>query len=134
MLRNILLRTPHFAHCRNTNRFLATSSNSPSSSKFTIPIIDLHTFLTGTSVEKSLVAEKVLNGFISCGFIYLTNTGINSNEVANVFSWSQKFFQLPMEEKMKLAWETPESNRGYVAPGREKVSRLIDQGEIEKIR
>ena len=35
---------------------------------------------------------------------------------------------------MKLAWETPESNRGYVAPGREKVSRLLSQEEIEKIR
>ena len=35
---------------------------------------------------------------------------------------------------MKLAWETPESNRGYVAPGREKVSRLLDESEIDKIR
>ena len=35
---------------------------------------------------------------------------------------------------MKLAWETPESNRGYVAPGREKVSRLLDENEIDLIR
>jgi isopenicillin N synthase-like dioxygenase len=60
--------------------------------------------------------------------------GLPQDAVSNAFSWSKRFFELPMEEKMKVAWETPESNRGYVAPGREKVSRLLSEEEIDKIR
>jgi isopenicillin N synthase-like dioxygenase len=39
-----------------------------------------------------------------------------------------------MEKKQELAWVTPEANRGYVAPGREKVSRLMDANAIDELR
>lgn len=101
---------------------------------FKIPIVDFGAFLKGGEKEKNSTAIEILEGFTSSGFIYLRNTGVPSDAISNVFSWSKRFFDLPMEEKMELAWETPESNRGYVAPGREKVSRLSSQEEIEKIR
>jgi isopenicillin N synthase-like dioxygenase len=115
--------------CRN----LATVADTRETG-FKIPIVDFNTFLTGSPTSKTRVAKEILEGFTSSGFIYLGNTGLPSGAVSNVFSWSKRFFDLPMEEKVKLAWETPESNRGYVAPGREKVSRLVSQEEIEKIR
>jgi isopenicillin N synthase-like dioxygenase len=101
---------------------------------FKIPIVDFGAFLKGNVEEKNKTAKQIVDGFTSSGFIYLGNTGLSKDSVSNVFSWSKRFFELPMEEKLKLAWETPESNRGYVAPGREKVSRLLSQEEIEKIR
>lgn len=101
---------------------------------FKIPIVDFRGFLSGTKAEKDDTAREILEGFTSSGFVYLSNAGIDKNTISNVFSCSKKFFALPAEEKLRLAWETPESNRGYVAPGREKVSRLLDQDEIEKIR
>ena len=101
---------------------------------FKIPIVDFGAFLKGGEKEKNSTANEILEGFTSSGFVYLRNTGVPNGAISNVFSWSKRFFELPMEEKMELAWETPESNRGYVAPGREKVSRLVSQEEIEKIR
>jgi len=101
---------------------------------FKIPIVDFGAFLKGSEYQKNRTAKEILEGFKSSGFVYLCNTGLPSGAVSNVFSWSKRFFDLSTEEKKKLAWETPESNRGYVAPGREKVSRLLNQEEIEKIR
>jgi hypothetical protein len=118
---------------RPAYRCLATVAD-PRESGFKIPIVDFGAFLKGGEKEKKKTANEVLEGFTSCGFIYLSNTNLPRDSVSNVFSWSKRFFELPPEEKLKLAWETPESNRGYVAPGREKVSRLLDAAEIEKIR
>jgi isopenicillin N synthase-like dioxygenase len=39
-----------------------------------------------------------------------------------------------MEEKKKLAWEDPRSNRGYVAPGRERVTQETDTKKIAEMR
>jgi isopenicillin N synthase-like dioxygenase len=47
---------------------------------------------------------------------------------------SGSFFSLSPETKLSYGWTTPEANRGYSAPGREKVSVLTDKDEIEKIR
>jgi isopenicillin N synthase-like dioxygenase len=124
---------PKTASVSCVSRNLATVADTRETG-FKIPIVDFNTFLTGSTTSKNRVAKEILEGFTSSGFVYLGNTGLPSGQVSNVFSWSKRFFDLPMEEKAKLAWETPESNRGYVAPGREKVSRLLSQEEIEKIR
>lgn len=39
-----------------------------------------------------------------------------------------------MEEKLSHAWTTPEANRGYSAPGREKVSTLKDVSDVSQVR
>ena len=121
------------SHLPSDHHFVATVANTRETG-FKIPIVDFNGFLAGSPAEKNDTAKEILEGFISSGFVYLSNAGIDKSLVSSVFSLSEKFFALPAEEKLKLAWETPESNRGYVAPGREKVSRLLDQEEIEKIR
>lgn len=47
---------------------------------------------------------------------------------------SKRFFDLPADLKASLAWETPESNRGYVAQGRERVTQSTDPEEILRLR
>jgi isopenicillin N synthase-like dioxygenase len=134
MLRTVIRPSNVCFGVRFTQAHRCLAIQSSPNDTFTIPIIDFHRFLKGTSTEKSQIATQVLDGFTSSGFIYLSNIGVPSSTVSNVFGWSRRFFDLPMEQKVRLAWETPESNRGYVAPGREKVSRLTDEGEIDKIR
>lgn len=41
---------------------------------------------------------------------------------------------MPQPEKDKLAWECPESNRGYVSQGREKVTQLVSKEQVEALR
>jgi len=134
MLRITFRSKPLRPGTRVAQTYRCLTTQSASDNGFVIPIIDFGHFFEGNSRQKSQIAKQVLDGFTSSGFIYLSNTGIRASTVRDTFKWSNRFFRLPMEEKMKLAWETPESNRGYVAPGREKVSRLTDEKEIEKIR
>lgn len=47
---------------------------------------------------------------------------------------SARFFAQSDEAKLKLNWTTPKANRGYSAPGREKVSQLMDLEDVEKVR
>lgn len=39
-----------------------------------------------------------------------------------------------MEDKMKLAWDDPRANRGYVARGRERVTQETDPVKIAQMR
>ena len=54
--------------------------------------------------------------------------------VETVFAQSAKFFARPKEEKETLAWTTAQANRGYSAPGQEKVTQITDRDEVEKLR
>jgi isopenicillin N synthase-like dioxygenase len=102
--------------------------------RFNIPIIDFHQFLKGSALEKQGIANQVLDGFRNVGFIYLANHGIPNYTVDDVFKQSRSFFQRPEIEKQALAWETPESNRGYVRPGREKVTQLTSKEQVEALK
>jgi isopenicillin N synthase-like dioxygenase len=97
-------------------------------------LIDFGKFLNGAEKERREAAAAILNGFQTAGFIYLKNVPISSETLAQTFSMSAKFFDLPIETKLAYGWTTPEANRGYSAPGREKVSQLTDKDEVEKIR
>lgn len=59
---------------------------------------------------------------------------IPPSQVSSAFAQTKQFFDLPMEVKEKLAWECPESNRGYVAEGRERVTQESSKEAIEKLR
>jgi isopenicillin N synthase-like dioxygenase len=101
-----------------------------------MPIIDFGAFLHGDQITRQSVAKEVFKGFQDSGFLYLTNHGIPATTVANAFSKSAKFFTRPQSQKDALGWTTPQSNRGYVASGREKVTLadLNDREEIAKLR
>ena len=97
-------------------------------------LIDFGAFLTGNPSTRSTIAKQIAEAFQSSGFLYLQNHGVASETVAGAFSRSAKFFARPQSQKDALAWLTPESNRGYVATGREKVSQSEDPEEIAKLR
>lgn len=76
----------------------------------------------------------MLHAFQTSGFLYVSNHGISPDTVKKVFSESAKFFKRPEEQKMKLEWDRPESNRGYSTFGREKVTQSSDPHEIARLR
>lgn len=101
-----------------------------------IPLIDFSTFLSPTSSPslKLSTAQAVLSGFQRAGFIYLKNHGIPKSEITSTFASSAQFFKRSRAEKDALAWTTPEANRGYSQPGREKTTDLTSADEIEAKR
>ncbi|KAG6000547.1 hypothetical protein E4U43_001578, partial [Claviceps pusilla] len=99
-----------------------------------IQLIDFSQFLSGNPQERQSAAREILHGFQTAGFIYLKNHLIPSDVIQRTFARSADFFALDDEVKLKLNWTTPESNRGYSAPGREKVSLSLDMDEVSKSR
>jgi isopenicillin N synthase-like dioxygenase len=47
---------------------------------------------------------------------------------------SVNLFKMPTEAKLEHGWTTPEANRGYSAPGREKVTQETDVTKVEALR
>ncbi|KAJ7027178.1 thymine dioxygenase [Mycena alexandri] len=95
-----------------------------------IPMIDFSAFLDGSAKQE--VGDKIVAAFKDIGFVYLTNHGIPSKDIAEMFALVKKFFAQPMEVK-ELAPHPASGahHRGYSRPGREKV--VHDEYEADKI-
>lgn len=109
-------------------------SNAVAEDGLEIPLIDFSAFKSGDEATKRSTAQAIVSGFQRAGFIYLKNHGISKQDVATTFGESAKFFQRPMEQKLAMGWTTPEANRGYSQPGREKTTDLKTAAEIEAKR
>lgn len=99
-----------------------------------IPLIDFSHFLHGSPDVRLATARAILHGFQTAGFIYLSNHPIAPSSLSRAFHHSARFFAQTPDEKLSVAWTTPQANRGYSAPGREKVSQLETEEEVGKIR
>lgn len=110
------------------------TSTAVSSEGLVIPLIDFSHFLNGTPTERKAIAQAILTGFQTAGFIYLKNHTIPLSVVKHTFSRSSDFFAQGDDLKKSVDWTTPQANRGYSAPGREKVSQLATLDEVDKIR
>jgi isopenicillin N synthase-like dioxygenase len=101
-----------------------------------IPVVDFGAFLYGRENDKKRIAKEIDDAFCRVGFVYLNNHGVEKEMVKECFSWSKKFFCLPLETKM-LAPHPPggSHHRGYSAPGVEKVSQgVYDTNELNRLR
>eukprot|EP01102_Stenamoeba_stenopodia_P010893 TRINITY_DN331_c0_g2_i1.p1 TRINITY_DN331_c0_g2~~TRINITY_DN331_c0_g2_i1.p1 ORF type:complete len:386 (-),score=98.31 TRINITY_DN331_c0_g2_i1:66-1100(-) len=100
-----------------------------------VPIIDFADFLAPDSTleRRRQIGEELVKAYKEIGFAYIKNYGIKSDIVKGIFDRSKWFFDQPFEEKLSIEWDNPESNRGYVAPGREKLSNLDIEGRAEEI-
>ncbi|KAM0436839.1 hypothetical protein ACHAPT_002552 [Fusarium lateritium] len=111
-----------------------TSPFAVSKEGLSIPLIDFSLFLKGSPLERGETAKAILHGFQTAGFIYLKNHDIPAQSLQRAYALSARFFDQPMDKKLDLSWTTPEANRGYSAPGREKVTQLSDIREVDKMR
>ncbi|KAH7306030.1 hypothetical protein B0I35DRAFT_361428 [Stachybotrys elegans] len=101
-----------------------------------LPIIDLDVFRSASPQEVKSAADELLAALKTIGFVYIKNHGIPQPLVDEAFSWSARFFSLPLSEKMK-APHPPEGwhHRGYSSPGREKVThQVFDQDSLASLR
>ena len=68
-----------------------------------VPSIDISPFLSDpNSPSVSYIVEKVRGACIKTGFFQITGHGLSEEVQKELFQASQKFFALPMEEKLKL--------------------------------
>lgn len=92
----------------------------------TLPIIDLSTYTTSTPPQQQLIAHDLAHACSSLGFVYIAGHGLAPEQIEAAFAWSKKFFDLPVQDKMKAPHpDGPSVHRGYSHPGLEKVSQEI---------
>ncbi|KAG9230148.1 hypothetical protein BJ875DRAFT_499390 [Amylocarpus encephaloides] len=113
---------------------MAATTKAVDSDSLVIPLVDFSQFQTGTPEQRSSTAKSILHGFQTAGFIYLTNIPIPPATITHAFTTSSNFFSRPQSCKESLGWTTPESNRGYVSHGREKVSTLLTKDAVAASR
>nr|CAB3495460.1 unnamed protein product [Digitaria exilis] len=78
-----------------------------------LPVVDL------VSPDLRAAAAAVRQACVEHGFFYVTNHGVDNTLMESLFAESKAFFDLPMEEKMKL--QRSSNHRGYTPPYAEKL-------------
>ena len=92
---------------------MATLSRDEKENSF-VPSIDISPFLSDpNSPSVSYIVEKVRGACIKTGFFQITGHGLSEGVQKELFQASQKFFALPMDEKLKLDAQKQTSRRGY---------------------
>lgn len=96
-----------------------------------IPLIDFGRFLNGNKEERLNVSKEIGDACRKIGFFYISNHGIPSSTIADVYEQAKRFFSQSIEEKQKLyIGSCPyENNRGYTPFYEEKLSLKGDLKE-----
>ena len=80
-----------------------------------IPVVDVAPLLDGT--KKKAVAKEMSWALSNTGFMYVKNHGVSPDLVDAVFSQAHRFFDQPIEQKMKLhVGKSGVALRGYIEP------------------
>ncbi|RDW72174.1 clavaminate synthase-like protein [Coleophoma crateriformis] len=83
------------------------------------PILSFQEFLSGSEEQKRVVAQKLYNAFHNFGWVYLKDFGITQQEIDEMFSMSKRYFERPLEAKLKETLKDAEVNQGYTPDGAE---------------
>ncbi|MDB6000116.1 MAG: 2OG-Fe(II) oxygenase, partial [Rhizobacter sp.] len=86
----------------------------------TIPIVDLAPFLEGTPAGKQAVGAAIRQAAESVGFMVISGHGVDPAVVDAVFKASQRFHQLPEQERLKI--KVNPSHRGFIPMNNSKIN------------
>ncbi|OOF93958.1 hypothetical protein ASPCADRAFT_516918 [Aspergillus carbonarius ITEM 5010] len=77
------------------------------------PILDFSSFYGGDSAAKAQLVEAVRNSCLYNGFFQITGHRVPLELQRRVMQCAQRFFELPLEEKLKIDKNHNTFNRGY---------------------
>lgn len=92
-----------------------------------VPLIDISPFALGDAAARGAVAREVGDACEGIGFMMVTGHGVDPALIADFYRVSHRFFELPIEQKMRAA--SPHRNRfqGYAAPGTEAGAQISER-------
>ena len=95
-----------------------------------MPTVDLSKY--GTPQGNKELANLLLEAIRTKGFFYVTNFGISQGTVDKQFALGQKFYELPLREKLKYEPDLDSGDyNGYRPAGRRVLSGGIkDKTEV----
>nr|QIW91883.1 OXY4 [Phialomyces arenicola] len=96
-----------------------------------IKTLDFAKFHCGVESERREFSSALLEGFSRAGFVKIINHGFSQEEIAQLFEWNRRFFELPDRCKAVIANEEgPKPQRGWSSTGVEKTGLLNPGGRI----
>jgi hypothetical protein len=81
----------------------------------TIPQIDVERMWSASLEDRKAVAKEVGDAFRDAGFMYAINHGISEELQNRMFGVMKEFFDLPVEQKMKIHVNNSPAIKGYEA-------------------
>ena len=103
-----------------------------------IPVVDFRGWTSAAPPEqRQAIAQKLIKACQDVGFVYITNHHLPPERLAQAFEWSEKLFDLKLEQKMLAPHPSGFTvHRGYSWPGLEKVSNAMgdedDKADLTK--
>ncbi len=88
-----------------------------------VPVIDVAPFRSGDPTRRRVVAQAAGQALNDIGFLVITGHGVDPDLIARVQAASRAFFDLPLEEKQRVARPAPDVTRGYIPVEAESVGR-----------
>jgi len=90
------------------------------------PIVDLAAVQTAPAdaAARREIVRQVARACEEIGFFAVTGHRVPRAVIAELAAQSYAFFDLPLSEKLAVRRPRPEQNRGYIAPGEERLARL----------
>ena len=79
-----------------------------------IPVIDISPYRRGDHAARLALAEEVDRTCQEIGFMVISGHGVNRDLITAVETASRTFFDLPLEEKMRIVRPAPDVTRGYM--------------------
>ncbi|ETS81193.1 hypothetical protein PFICI_06195 [Pestalotiopsis fici W106-1] len=92
-----------------------------------IPLLDLS--LASDPATKPAFLADLRHALLEVGFLYLKNVGISDALFANVIQEGKGFFDIPMEEKLKIEMKNAPSFLGYSQLSAEITAGAVDHRE-----
>lgn len=95
-----------------------------------IPIIDIAPLLVGDMSPAASIGQACRE----IGFFYITNHGVPSSVIEEVYAQARAFFNLPLAEKEKYAIEHSTCHRGWFRLGSENLDPInqIQTGDMKE--
>jgi isopenicillin N synthase-like dioxygenase len=78
-----------------------------------VPVIDISPYRTGNAAEKRALAAEIDRTCREIGFMVIGGHGVDPSLIDAVETTSRTFFDLPVEEKMRIVRPAPDVTRGY---------------------
>ena len=89
-----------------------------------IPVIDLAPFRDGGAVDRKRVAKAIADACETLGFLVVSGHGVPPVGGAALHMAGLDFFDLPLDEKLRVRRPRDDQNRGYIPYGEETLAKM----------
>ncbi|MEZ5670478.1 MAG: 2-oxoglutarate and iron-dependent oxygenase domain-containing protein [Alphaproteobacteria bacterium] len=92
-----------------------------------VPVIDIAPFYDGGAEGRQRVGRAIDRACTDIGFLTIVGHRVPDDLVRHTYDVSKQFFDLPLDEKMRVKRPTPEQVRGYSPLCDEGLSYSLDE-------